>query len=156
MTDSEQLWIPVLSLAVAFLSVLIGPLVTFWVTKRQIQSAQQIASMQVISPMRQAWLNTLRQKLAELTGNSLHYFQAGYEDRTDTEYRAMTLLAQEVELMLNPSEEDPRQLIDLIWKMLHSINSRDLDEYPDNHKAVIALSRRILKAEWEATKSAEQ
>ncbi len=153
MSELLQLWIPILSLSVALLSVLIGPAITIWVTQRQIRSAQQIATMQVISPMRQAWLNSLREKLAELTGYSLHYYQAGYEDRSDTEYRRMTHLSQEVELMLNPMEETPRLLIDEISKMLGSINdSVGATKYAEHHKNVMFLSRKVLKAEWEATK----
>jgi hypothetical protein len=110
--------------------------------------------MQVISPMRQAWINSLREKLAELIGYSLHYYQAGYEDRSDAEYRRMTLLSQEVELMLNPIEDTPRLLIAEMRKMLGSINEHVLSsKYAEHHEAVVSLSREVLKAEWEATKS---
>lgn len=86
--------IPVLSLLVAALAVFVGPLVSWAMTRRQLEASQRIASRQLVGPMRQAWINDLRAKLAELLSSALHYFVAGFEDRTDKEYRRLTQLEQ--------------------------------------------------------------
>jgi hypothetical protein len=59
--------------------------------------------------MRQAWINTLRDFVAELTSSALHYHVAGFEERTDEEYRRLTLLEYKVAMMLNPMEEDHKK-----------------------------------------------
>jgi len=66
--------IPVLSLMVAALAVFFGPLLSARVAKRA-----------MLGPMRQKWINDLRELLSEISSRCLHYFQAGYEDRSDQE-----------------------------------------------------------------------
>ncbi len=61
--------IPVLSLIVAALAVFVGPLISWLVAKRQLASSLEVANKQIIAPMRQAWINDLRDLLAELTSS---------------------------------------------------------------------------------------
>ena len=77
--------IPVLSLVVAALAVFVGPLISWLVAKHQVASSLEVANKQIIAPMRQAWINSLRDLLAELTSSALHYHVAGFEERTDDE-----------------------------------------------------------------------
>jgi hypothetical protein len=63
-----------MSLIIAALAVFVGPLVTLRIGRKQIELSRRIASKQVVAPMRQAWINTFREKLAELTGNAFHYW----------------------------------------------------------------------------------
>jgi hypothetical protein len=104
--------------------------------------------------MRQAWINKLRDLLAELASSALHYYVAGYEDRSDTEYQRVTLLESKVQLMLNPGEDDHQRLETLIRKMIAAIQYEkgQPDEFPDLHTEVVALSRKILKREWDRVK----
>ena len=157
--------ISTLSLIVAALAVFVGPIVSWSITKRQIRASSALASNQVrsslevsnkqiIAPMRQAWINNLRDLLAELASSALHYYVAGYEDRTDTEYQRVTLLESKVQLMLNPGEDDHQRLEALIRKMIAAIQYKkgQPDEFPDLHTEVVALSRRMLKREWDRVK----
>ncbi|HEV2265463.1 MAG TPA: hypothetical protein VGR79_13150 [Stellaceae bacterium] len=152
MTESA---IPVLSLAVALLAVFVGPLISWYIAKRQIESSLAVANKQIVAPMRQAWINNLRDILAELTSSALHYYVAGFEDRTDAEYRTLTLLEHKIQLMLNPQEKDHKQLEALIKKMILAIGAgRDGDRpFNECHPAVIDLSRKILKREWDRVKN---
>lgn len=50
--------------------------------------------------MRQAWINNLRDLLSEITSSALHYYVAGFEDRTDQEYQHLTHLEYKIKLML--------------------------------------------------------
>lgn len=77
---------PVLSLVVAALAVFVVPLISWLITKRQLASLLEVANKQIIAPMRQAWINNLRDLVAELTSSALHYYVAGFEERTDEEY----------------------------------------------------------------------
>lgn len=107
--------------------------------------------------MRQAWINNLRDLLSEIASSALHYHVAGFEDRTDQEYQHLTLLEYKIKLMLNPRENDHQQLESLIARMtgmLSQQGSSKLDaDFEACHEAVIALSREVLKREWDRIKT---
>ncbi len=56
--------------------------------------------------MRQAWINTLRDLVAELTGDTLHYLTAGHNFKGYENFQRLTFLESKIQLMLNPNEED--------------------------------------------------
>jgi hypothetical protein len=148
--------IPVLSLLVAVLAVLFGPVVTWRVARRQLSTNLEVSNKQIIAPMRQAWINNLRDLLSEITSSSLHYHVAGFEERTDEEYQHLTYLEYKIKLMLNPREEDHEKLEKLIGEMtcmLAKRGSMELDaQFESCHKAVVSLSRDVLKREWDRVK----
>lgn len=157
--------IPTLSLIVAALAVFVGPIISWSIAKRQISAASLLArdqirssleasNKQIIAPMRQAWINNLRDVLSELTSSSLHYYVSGFEDRAEKEYQRVTLLESKVKLMLNAKEDDHQRLEVLIRKMVAAIQYEKgkKDEFPDLHTEVVALSRIILKREWDRVK----
>lgn len=157
--------IPTLSLIVAALAVFVGPIISWNIAKRQIRASSKLAreqidssllvsNKQIIAPMRQAWINNLRDLLAELSSSALHYYVSGFEDRTDEEYQRVTLLESKVKLMLNAKEDDHKRLEELIRKMIEEIDYHKgkKDQFPDAHTAVVSLSREILKREWDRVK----
>ena len=146
--------VSILSLIVAALAVVLGPTVSWAIAKRQISSSLEASHKQTTAPMRQAWINELRRLLAELTSGSLHYYVAGFEDRTDEEYQRMTLLQAQIQLMLNPNEDDHQLLEARMKRMVAEIQYEKGKKhtFPDLHDEVIALSRRILKREWDRVK----
>lgn len=146
--------IPLLSLVVAALAVFVGPLISWSIAKRQVQSSLAVANKQIVAPMRQAWINSLRDILADLTSSALHYYVAGFEERTDEEYQHLTLMEHKLQLMLNPHEADHQQLEELVRKMIAALGrSKDGDqEFTETHPLVVSLSRQILKREWDRVK----
>ena len=146
--------IAVLSLIVAGVAVFVGPIISFIVAKRQIASSLATSHKQIIAPMRQAWINSLRDLLAEFTSKALHYHVAGFEERKDSEYQHLTLLEHRTQLMLNPAEDDHIELEHVIRKMISSLEKgKEGDEdFRKSHTEVMALSRRILKREWNVVK----
>lgn len=154
-----------LSLVVAALAVFFGPLTSWRIAKAQIKASADLSAFQVLSlletsnkqivaPMRQAWINDLRNLLSELLSSAFHYYVAGYEDRTDQEYQRVTHLEHKVKLMLNPNEEDHQHLEELIATMIRSIerNPKFSDNFPDLHDDLVSLSRKVLKREWDRVK----
>ena len=79
---------------------------------------------------------------------------AGYEDRTDKEYRRLTILQSKIHLMLNPNEDDHQQLGALIGRMISSIEyeRRRPDEFQQIHTEVMTLSMIVLRREWNVAK----
>ena len=144
----------ILSLIVAALAVFVGPIISYVIAKRQIASSLAASHKQIIAPMRQAWVNSLRDVLAELTSSALHYYCTGFEEREDSEYRHLTLLEHRIQLMLNPREDDHRELEQLIRKMISSLERgrEGGDAFTESHTEVMGLSRRILKREWNVVK----
>ena len=157
--------IPLLSLVVAALAVFVGPVISWLVTKQQLLSAAELsatqvrasldaANKQIVAPMRQAWINNLRDMLAELLANSLHYYLLGYEDRTEQEYQRIGLLEERVKLMLNPMEDDHIRLQKLVRKLVGGIqpSPQTVDEFVATYEKLTDLSRVILKREWDRVK----
>ena len=150
--------ITILSLVVAGLAVVITPVVSWKVANRQLLSSLKIASEQIIAPMRQAWINSLRELLAEFSGSALHYFLAGFEGRSDSEYRQMFILEAKVQLMLNPKEDDHIQLEKLIRKLMTAVKTGNEVEgyFIKTQEEIIELSRRVLKREWAVVKGIQK
>lgn len=142
--------IPILSLTIALLAVFVGPFISWRIAKRQIDSSQRISNKQIIAPIRQAWINELRNYLSEIISSSHHYFVAGFEDRTDEEYKRLTELEHRITLMLNPNEEDNENLLKVMRDMMNSINGGKEydDQFIQSQSKITELSQRILKKEW--------
>lgn len=154
MVKIMQEMIPILSLIVAILAVLFGPIISWKIAKRQVSFSLKIANKQIVAPMRQAWINSLRDLIAEISSSALHYFQTGYEDRRDEEYKRLTELEGKISLMLNFKEDDHKKLHDLIREMLGALSrGKEGDNaFIGVHPTVMALARDILKREWNRVK----
>jgi len=146
--------IPVLSLLVAAFAVFVGPLISLRVARRQVMSSLEVANKQITAPMRQAWINNLRDLLAEITSSALHYFVAGFEDRTDEEYRRLLLLEDKIQMMLNPKEGDHKRLEQLIRTLISGLQRGERADgaFEVTLPAVKQLSREVLKREWDRVK----
>lgn len=149
-----QTWIPILSLIVAALAVFVGPFVSWRVAREQTESSLKAANKQIIAPMRQAWINSLRDLLAEFTATAMHYYLTGTEHRTDAEFERLTLLQHKVLLMLNPVESDHKDLQDAIGMLIVEVGSPGVpsSEALGLHGQVVDLSRAVLKREWNRVK----
>jgi hypothetical protein len=147
-------WIPVLSLAVAAIAVFVGPLLSMYVAFRQRLATLEVDNKQILGPMRQAWINTLRELVAELTSSALHYYNAGFEDRTEEEYRRLTLLEHKLILMLNAQETDHQQLEGLVRQLINNLErGKEAEaEFSDLFRSVTDLARQIFKREWNVVK----
>ncbi len=115
--------ISILSLLIAVIAVLFGPLISFFITKRTLRANIKISNKQLISPMRQIWINNLRDLLAEITSKSAHYWVSGTEDRKDSEYYRITELEHKIRLTINPKEEDHQKLVKLVKQMTNNLYS---------------------------------
>ena len=160
-----QTYIPLLSLVVAFLAVIIGPIVSWKVARLQIDNASKLANKQVIAPIRQAWIDKLRGLLSDyssicfayyISGEFLHDLSLDSEKNNEkiqqlVEHR-LTIIKSEIELLLNPFESEHQELLTLMnncFKGLfpHSSN-KYINSFPDYHQLLNTQSKKVLKAEW--------
>jgi hypothetical protein len=152
-----QSWLPVLSLAVAALAVVVGPFVSWHVASRQSATTLRVSNKQIVAPMRQAWINSLRELIAELLGKCAHYWAAGFEDRADSEYLRITELIYKLELFMNPNEEDHVHLVKSANDMERALSAGSTQEtdrqFWDAHRSTADLAQKILKREWNRVKS---
>lgn len=147
--------IPILSLITAILAVIFGPIISWKIARREIASSLKSANKQIVAPMRQAWINSLRDLIAEISSSALHYDRTWlFKNRTDAEFKRLTELEGKISLMLNFKEDDHKKLYDLIRDMLKSLNHEKggKNTFDVIYPEVLALTREILKREWNRVK----
>lgn len=147
--------IALVAAATALCSVLLGPLVSLWVARKQ-------ASVSVLSANRQAWINTLRDQIAEFLSVLAVVHAGEWAERTEKEYdeelKRLVLLVSKVKLMLNPKEEDHQRLSILLSKAAQTVRARAKEEKQKSTEGmqlaaeVLPLAQSILKREWERVK----
>lgn len=170
MKESPEL-LSILSLLVALVAAIAGPLITWLVARFQLrlqreqfvrqsqQFGEQIAEQrrqskqQVISPMRQGWINALRDSVAE-TLSQASLFHLRSEPPTSGDRDQLAAREAKLELLLNPDEIDHRDLLGAVRFVVNSIGA-DGKEFHDGHRKAVALAQKVLKQEWEVTKQGE-
>ena len=147
-------WISILSLIVAVLAVVVAPWVSLTIAKRQMRTSLETADKHITAPMRQAWINKLRELLAEFTSRSMRYHVAGFEGESNEKNMRLLFVLDHIRLMLNPNEDDHQRLEDLMNRMMIEIQDEkeQTDEFPKLWADAVSLSRTILKSEWDRVK----
>ena len=187
--------VPLVSVSTALVAVFFGPLIQGKIAKRQAANALEIAKnqgenqlqlaeksadnsfrlarKQIIAPMRQAWINSLRDRVSELLSTLVWFhrspsspspsvYDAFHERPRDEQNEQMLLKIQllrvQIKLMLNPNEDDHQSF-------LKHLDETILASYPDNRKSAAfegffdeAALRcgAILKREWERVKADDE
>ena len=153
MNDASASTIAIISAVSALCAIVLGPLVALWAARRQSRAA-------VLSANRQAWINSLRDAVAEFI-SLVAYLSLDQEKSTlMARVERMMFIEAKVRLMLNPRESDHQQLIAAMHRLRQAagdtINSTD-----PAHQAALATAtativptvQTILKREWERVKT---
>lgn len=147
----------VVSAVTALVAVIVGPLVSIFVAKNQINAS-------VVSANRQTWINRLRDELATLVG-IVHHLPSAHAngsvsaDAAITEYGRFVEKFQVIKLLINPKETDHQELIRLIEsadkKIIESINNNQANasEFEAAGQRIVVQSQIVLKREWERVKN---
>jgi hypothetical protein len=145
----------ILSAATALIAVVMGPLVSLWAARRQ-------SRVTVLSANRQAWINTLRDLIAECVAISGFIHIADWSDRKQSEFdekmERFALVVAKIRLMLNPNEQDHKRLSEMLGQLMNSmrsLNEKDPVKGAQLMKDFLPLSQTILKREWERVKRVE-
>jgi hypothetical protein len=133
--------IPILSLIVAALAVFSGPLLSARAARRA-----------MLGPMRQKWINDLRDLLSEITSCCLHYYVEGYEDFSDKEYQHITHLQHRIMFMINQDEKKHTDLIKSLEKMVFALDRGADFEFRQAYEKLIIDGRDVLTTEWNVVK----
>ena len=138
--------LPILSLIVAFLAVCVSLFA--------LALSLKVSNKQIVAPMRQAWINKLRELLAEFTSRAAHHYYTDLDNFTAEVGQRLSLLKTHIQLMLNSNEKDHKDLEALMGEIVGKVLSekRGQSEFEDLRTKMIALSREILKREWDRVK----
>ena len=152
-----QIDAPIISAATALVAVIVGPLVSIYVVRRQIHASVVLAS-------RQKWIDNLRDQLTELIAGILFlglHRNLDHIDEKDFVERLQKLILVEtkVNLLLNPNEKDHQALSQTIRQAIEKIFAGSEKEKRVGVKglsdSIVIQSRTILKREWQRVKSGE-
>lgn len=150
---STSTFLPYASLVVAALAVVVGPFIQ-----------RAVAKQQLLGPMRQAWINDLRKRISEFVATCERLvFAAQWVPDKYQEYSRIAELVVEIELSLNPREEEHNALVaELRTMSLCASNiaraTREGTEIQNKHSYSTAkdnlfkISKQVFKAEWETIK----
>jgi hypothetical protein len=146
--------IALISAVTALCAVILAPLVSMW-------SADKQARVSVLSTNRQAWINALRDTIAEFS--SIGWMISLHRD-TELVVKSERLfyLEDKIHLMLNPTEAEHQQLASAITEARRAATA-SVDDYSDaagdKLKRALETVRRLtqpaLKQEWEKVKRVE-
>lgn len=135
---------------VALTAVIVGPIVSF-----------KLARSQLISPIRQKWIDDLRELMSTLLSKCraaviLNEGGGLLERRKPNEelFGEILFLEQKLQLMLNPNETDHQQLIEHVRQITDTVQhgASNLLEFGQSLKEASACCKAILKREWERVK----
>ena len=138
----------ILVLIVPLLSGLVAWVTAFYATRRSLRSIRERIKFDrliKISEFRQAWINSLRDCMAEFQS---HGITPGHTPGNEREfYKSGT----KIELLMNPNDPDYTALQESLYKFLEASEGNTIDKYRHNSEYV-TICQRILKREWDRLK----
>jgi hypothetical protein len=146
--------LPIISALTALVAVIVSPIVSIYVTRRQIKAS-------IVSTNRQKWIDQLRDHLAELiTLVRFLNLHKSFEEVSKEEWFAnlqkASLIESKINLLLNPNESDHTALCKTIREALVTmLKDEEESKSPtlvELTNSVLKQSQAILKREWERVK----
>ncbi|PKN16497.1 MAG: hypothetical protein CVU66_00675 [Deltaproteobacteria bacterium HGW-Deltaproteobacteria-23] len=147
--------ISIFSLVIAVLAVFVGPYISIKIAKRQSENSLKIANKQLISPIRQNWINELRKLVSEILSISTLCKSEGLIVGKRPNFYRLLELKGLLTLYLNPKERDHSELITTVDGLVKCVgipNSEDEINFNETQNQIVIISQKILKREWERVK----
>lgn len=135
-------FVPVLSAIIGVSSAVI----TNWRLKKNEDKRRPFEGMLKIAEFRHQWINKLRNAMAEFQSYGV------LPNLDPTKEREFFKLGTEIELLVNPKDEDFHSLQCSLYRFMRSAKGNTAEKYANNSE-YIEICQRILKREWERLKS---
>lgn len=139
----------VISVGVPLFSVIVAAAASWYSTRKALKTEKLKMNFEgslKIAEFRQAWINSLRDEMAEFQSYGVH-------PNTDpTEERIFYKLGTKIELLMNPDDPDYPALQQQMYRFLQVADGDTIDKYSQNAEFV-ELCQKILKREWDRLKS---
>ena len=134
-------------------SSILGPVVSYWISRREIRAS-------IVSSNRQLWIDALRNDITELLVHLQLLARSEIADRQSSELVTQGVrLRNRILLRLNPNEEPHRELVRAIDDVLKQGISPESPLTPTAVETasakIVEISQSILKTEWNRVKSCE-
>jgi len=145
--DAHQLL--VVSVLIPLVSAIVASAASWYSTHRALRTerAKMVFEGELkIAEFRQAWINSLRDEMAEFQSYGI---LPGHDPTKEREFYK---LGTKIELLMNPSDPDYPTLQSLMYSFLSAANGDILDKYGHNAQFVTTC-QAILKREWDRLKS---
>jgi Zn-dependent protease with chaperone function len=143
-----------ISALTALVAVFVGPFISLFIARREIRSS-------VVSANRQVWINSLREKIAEFV-KIVNAIKVAKKTKAEDdnwlidETNRAIFLELNIELMLNPEEDDHNALLaDLVYVLVElagSDSEESLANLQDGSERILKKTKPILKREWKRVK----
>lgn len=145
---------------VALVAVIVGPIISLRVAKRQTEAALSVADLNarstVLSKNRQEWINTLRNELSLYISKVNMVLPKFFGNRESPEFSALlsdiALHQFKIKLLINPNEDDHKLLVEKVSEIAQYVFSSQGMPTELNDE-LVSLSQKILKREWERVKT---
>jgi hypothetical protein len=125
------------------------------VAKQQIGSAQAVAHKQLVMPMREAWIGTLREKLAFYMATCTATF-SGEITSNNAERLRLLSTRYEIVLMLNLLDEGHRLLDKALNDMLRDALAKEKQKFDHSSRIARSTAFMVLRQEWVKATGEEQ
>ena len=173
--DDSSLWkdlVPVISAATALVAVIVSPLVSWNIAKRQITASN-------VSSKRQVWIDELRRDVAEALALASRIEELRrpspelsreeqmdvFDRRMEAELRAIELLMR-IKLRLNPNEQEHNDLLAAFQELgraapdpqpgeTDEARRRLQAEFGAARDNLLEITQKILKSEWNRVRRGE-
>lgn len=140
------------AVVVSLVAVIIGPIVTFKIAKRQI-----------VSPIRQKWIDELRDLISEYLSECEQLIILGEDGilakgkPEQTVFKRLLYLQQKLRLMLNLNEATHIELLSVIESITDDVSHGvgNLLDFGGRLKGATQIAQRILKEEWVRVKNGD-
>ncbi len=136
----------------------LGAFITYKIATKQIHA-------NVVTASRQAWIDRLRDCVAEFqaSASKLALFTSvspelttEREDYIRSTVTRLAHLRYQIELLINPKENDHLQLIGLVGKMMRIAFTGEkdgLEQFGKLQLELVTISQNVFKREWERVKA---
>lgn len=147
---SDDIATALIALGGVFLSVFVSYLVSLKTTR---YNYKQLFA-ETVSQSRNKWLNEMRDYISEMLANKRRMVYRNVDEKSAVEIcNKYDTCKFQVLMRLNINESDHRQLRALIMTLdefgIEKTTSTDIEKYQQIELAIIEISRKILKEEWD-------
>ena len=128
--------------------------ITYLNTTRQLAAARETARLNLIMPMREAWIGQLRGKISRYMAICA---KVCVGERTKSDGEELLVLRRELQLMLDLRTARHAELDSALSEALNAAAAKPPDNgrFDESAKLVTVLGHEILKSEWQRTKAAD-
>jgi len=151
--------ISIIAAFTALVAVIVGPIVSFKIAKRQISAS-------TVTISRQHWINDLRDAIADFNAKASMIYGLKSNNYADEhsipKIEELVQLNYKIELLINPNEEDHAKIVKIVDHIttslcrLAKVRAEKIGSDLDGKKEeLISLAQKVLKSEWERVKKGE-